>query len=253
MHDVLSACMRPELLALGALLGLQDEREPQRVTKGHFVAARPGKSGTPFAMLSDEAMRDEVEHDISTAGDHTWRNMLRRGAGATYLQILDRVERHLGLECHPRGAIEAREARIAGCALQRTLAQLSDADRAALLSTLEKITVDCGKRFWMEGGFLAALTASQASGFGVYLAASTVIGGITQVLGVALPFAFYTTMSTVIAVAIGPLGWTALGLAAAHKTGAPNLRKLMLAVLFVAAKRAAHANNVPFILPRPVG
>ncbi len=38
--------------------------------------------------------------------------------------------------------------------------------------------------------------------------ASTVVGGLTSILGITLPFAFYTSMSTVLAVVTGPIGWT---------------------------------------------
>ena len=40
-----------------------------------------------------------------------------------------------------------------------------------------------------------ALTVAQLSGFGVYLAASTIVGAMTHAAGTTLPFAFYTGMS----------------------------------------------------------
>ena len=38
--------------------------------------------------------------------------------------------------------------------------------------------------------------------------ASTVVGGLTSILGITLPFVFYTSMSTVLSVITGPIGWT---------------------------------------------
>ena len=88
-----------------------------------------------------------------------------------------------------------------------------------------------------QGGVLAALAAAQLSGFGVYLAASTAVGAITGILGIALPFPFYVGMAKAIAVIIGPIGWAALGIAAFYKLGSPNMKKLLPAVLFIAAER----------------
>lgn len=58
---------------------------------------------------------------------------------------------------------------------------------------------------------LAAITAAQASGFGVYLLASFTVGAISGALGLAVPFAFYTGMSSAISIIIGPIGFLVLG------------------------------------------
>lgn len=53
---------------------------------------------------------------------------------------------------------------------------------------------------------LTTIGAAQLSGFGVYLLASSTVGTISGALGVTLPFAFYTGMSQIISIAIGPVG-----------------------------------------------
>jgi hypothetical protein len=53
---------------------------------------------------------------------------------------------------------------------------------------------------------LQLLGAAQLSGFGAYLLASNTIGAFTSLVGVSLPFAFYTGMSLVISVVIGHAG-----------------------------------------------
>jgi len=58
----------------------------------------------------------------------------------------------------------------------------------------------------------AGLIAAQTSGFGIYYAASTALGFVTHAVGVSLPFAVYTGMSSTIAVLIGPIGWLSAGL-----------------------------------------
>lgn len=53
---------------------------------------------------------------------------------------------------------------------------------------------------------LATIGIAQASGFGVYVLASSAVGAITSAVGITAPFAFYTAMSSVIKIAIGPIG-----------------------------------------------
>jgi hypothetical protein len=53
---------------------------------------------------------------------------------------------------------------------------------------------------------LAGIGAAQLSGFGIYLLASSTVGAISSLVGVTLPFAFYTGMSSAIGIAIGPIG-----------------------------------------------
>ncbi|MRX62598.1 hypothetical protein [Maribacter luteus] len=54
---------------------------------------------------------------------------------------------------------------------------------------------------------LTTIGAAQLSGFGVYMLATSTVGALTSALGVTLPFAFYTSMSKVISIAIGPVGF----------------------------------------------
>jgi uncharacterized protein YaaW (UPF0174 family) len=86
----------------------------------------------------------------------------------------------------------------------------------------------------LTGGTMAA---AKASGFGVYLMASTVLGGLTSALGITLPFAVYMGMSQMIALAIGPVGWLALFGGLAFTLNQPNWQRLTLAVVYVSMIR----------------
>ena len=71
-----------------------------------------------------------------------------------------------------------------------------------------------------------ALTAAQLSGFSIYLLATTSLATITSVIGVTLPFAAYTMMSTAIAVIIGPAGWIGAGSFRHMETHRPELQEI---------------------------
>jgi uncharacterized protein YaaW (UPF0174 family) len=89
-----------------------------------------------------------------------------------------------------------------------------------------------------SASIFAALTASQLSGFGIYLLATTSLGALTGVIGITLPFAVYTAMTTAIAVIIGPVGWIGAGLFALWALSGPNYKKLIPAILYVCALRS---------------
>ncbi len=76
--------------------------------------------------------------------------------------------------------------------------------KAQLITEAEKNGLDKSQIASISA--LASIGAAQLSGFGIYLLASSTVGAITGLVGVTLPFAFYTTMSSVISFAIGPLG-----------------------------------------------
>ncbi|MFH7243518.1 MAG: hypothetical protein ACHWZW_11770 [Spirulina sp.] len=91
----------------------------------------------------------------------------------------------------------------------------------------------------LEGLLLTggAIAAARASGFGVYLMASTALGGLTSALGITLPFAVYMGMSQVLALALGPVGWLALLGGLAFSLNQPHWRRLILAVMYVSVLR----------------
>ncbi|OKH46113.1 hypothetical protein NIES30_17600 [Phormidium tenue NIES-30] len=88
-----------------------------------------------------------------------------------------------------------------------------------------------------------ALAAARASGFGVYLIASTILGGLTSTLGITLPFAAYMGMSQVIALTIGPVGWLALFGGLAFTLNQPNWQRLTLGVVYVSVIRNTPARG----------
>jgi hypothetical protein len=57
----------------------------------------------------------------------------------------------------------------------------------------------------------AVLGAAQASGGAVYIASTTALGFLTHGVGITLPFAVYTGVTSTIAFVIVPVGWLAAG------------------------------------------
>lgn len=95
---------------------------------------------------------------------------------------------------------------------KRELDQMKPEELEAFYMSLEKQGLTRAQVTSISG--LATIGAAQASGFGVYVLASSTVGAIASVVGVTLPFAFYTGLSTAISYAIGPLGFLVLGYSA---------------------------------------
>jgi hypothetical protein len=90
---------------------------------------------------------------------------------------------------------------------------------------------------------LAALGAAQASGFGVYLGATTALGFVSHAIGVTLPFAVYTGMSSTIAFLIGPVGFLAAGAWLGWSLTGPEWTRVLRGLLHIVAMRAKYEYN----------
>jgi hypothetical protein len=79
----------------------------------------------------------------------------------------------------------------------------------------------------------ASIVAAQASGFGVYQMATTVMGMASSAAGVTIPFIGYMALTKAIFFAIGPLGWAALGASTLHKLTKPKYSEMVAIVAWM--------------------
>lgn len=160
----------------------------------------------------------------------------RAGSRDSYESVVRDVSEKLGAPPLAEGLSLAEMERIAiGKALEKTLAEASPEKRRALLAEIGKGQGQGAAAIVTTTG---ALVLANLSGFGLYVAASTAVGALTSALGIVLPFAVYTGMSSVLATLIGPVGWAAVGLWALVKFLNPNYKKTIPSVLAIAAVRA---------------
>jgi uncharacterized protein YaaW (UPF0174 family) len=95
-----------------------------------------------------------------------------------------------------------------------------------------------GRGFGGPATTLGLLGAAQASGFGVYMASTTALGFLTHAVGVTLPFAVYSGMTSTIAFVIGPAGWLAVGGWGAWKLVQPRWKKMIPGLIYISAVNA---------------
>lgn len=241
LGPVLARMSDPHILALASVLGLHDPKRPNEPTYGHRVASKAGNEAHAFLKLSRSDQSAEVEREISTAAGHTVMNLVRGGKGISYPEVVGDVAKRLKLEIDEDFNVQDVEARIVQAVLSKMVNAMTSEQREELASKLDEISAKQGGVPWKAKGTLAALTTAKLSGFGIYLAASTAVGGLTSLLGVTLPFALYLGMSKMIAIITGPVGWAAFGLG---WLGAPNMKKLVPSVVMIAAARHAPDDEV---------
>ena len=85
------------------------------------------------------------------------------------------------------------------------------------------------------------LAFAEAAGFSLYTASSTALSVVSSGLGITLPFAAYTGLSTILSWFTGPAGWiVAIGWLGWKLTG-PELKKILPAVIYLINVRAREA------------
>jgi uncharacterized protein YaaW (UPF0174 family) len=100
---------------------------------------------------------------------------------------------------------------------------LSEEQRKQVIkdSALNKLS-DSQKSAIIAGSWTVAVatisTTALISGFAFYTTMSSVVATCASVIGVTLPFAAYSGMSTVVGIISGPVGWTIIGIGAVGTT-----------------------------------
>ena len=101
-------------------------------------------------------------------------------------------------------------------AITQELRQLPHEQREAVVRDLRLDSLSgevVTKALLAAGGPLASMAALSTAGFGAYLALTTIIHAVaTTVLGITLPFAFYTPATSALSLLTSPVGWLLAGL-----------------------------------------
>lgn len=211
VENLLAIASDEEKRNLAAIVGLKDVEAPDRLCL---------------------AIRSAGSHSVAAA----YRELRGREPGATYEVVASDVARKLGCRNLAKTASIADVERAAiEVAYAKLLEHAAPAERTALVSSVVKDQDSSVTGLATAAG---ALTVAHLSGFGLFTAASSSVAALTGALGVTLPFAAYTGLSTVLATVTGPIGWAALAGWAVHKFGAANYRITIPAVLAVSAIRA---------------
>ena len=95
------------------------------------------------------------------------------------------------------------------------------------------------------------LGLAQAAGFSLYTSSATALSFLSGSIGVTLPFAAYTGLSTFLSVVTGPLGWIAMGGLTGWMLTSPEWRKLTFPIVCIINSRARRTEFPEWPVGRP--
>ncbi|WP_300435919.1 hypothetical protein [Christiangramia sp.] len=132
----------------------------------------------------------------------------------TYGEILQKIIKHYNLP-GTNSSVKKMEEQILLHKFQENYDKLSPEEKKKFQDQLNKVleNQNLENSQLASLGTVGALALAELSGMGLYIMASTLVGGLTSLLGITLPFAFYTGMSSFLAFVTGPVGW-AIGIGA---------------------------------------
>ncbi len=180
-----------------------------------------------------------LEKELRLCGGNSIANVYRGGIGVEYDEIVRDVAKELKVKNRDGKTTLELEELITEAYITDLLENLDEEGKEALLKAIAAQAESQGLDISFSGelGAAATIMAINASGFGAYLFATTAVGAITSAIGVTLPFAFYTTMTSAMSVLSGPVGWIAIAGTLTYKLCSPSMKKMIPAVVLVGGYR----------------
>jgi hypothetical protein len=123
------------------------------------------------------------------------------------------------------GELNRLESLLFSLILQRAYESLSPSQKSEFEKELARTLYDQDVGYKIKSGGVAALMVTgELAGFSAYTALSTLIH--TMTMGSA-GFGVYTTASSLLSYALGPIGWSTLAGYFVYRSGAPKLKQLL--------------------------
>ncbi len=169
----------------------------------------------------------------------------------TYEDILREVAKKYEVEVSRCDSVAEIEKRIIQKLLAVAWEKMTPEQREKIEREIRKAVEKEGginkKAILAAGGYYAFLTSAQLSGFGIYLAATTLLGMITNAIGITLPFFIYTSLTKAISIIIGSPGWIIGGILFLLGLKQPNYKILLPAISYVALLRYKYEEEKSFL------
>lgn len=129
----------------------------------------------------------------------------------SYKQILEKICEKREIKFNHSNSVYEIEQKILENKFNAIYNSLSIEDKKKFDEEIQKIAKQRGINADQAKSISAigTLAGANLAGFGLYIMASTLVGGLTSAIGLTLPFAFYTGMSSVLSIITGPVGWIA--------------------------------------------
>ena len=160
----------------------------------------------------------------------------------SYSSILEKIKNKLKITENSKSDNDIEKA-IAIKVLNDALSKMSIEQKNQFEKEIIKISDKENGYSYKVGTVFSALTAAQVSGFGVYLLATSTLSTLSGIIGISLPFAAYTGLSSAISVIIGPVGWIGAGLFTLWKINDVNFNKIIPSVIYISWLREKYSDE----------
>lgn len=174
---------------------------------------------------------------LCQAGGHSVRNFMR-GCGVGYQEIVTDALSKLKISDAGKLDVVQQEQRIVQTLFKQVTESMTDEQLAEFEQKIKEEANKHGVSYTgqlLSGGALAGVSVA---GFAPFLMATTTVGALTGFLGITLPFAFYTGMTSLMGFVIGPPGWIALIGWAGYTAGNTNYKKTIPSIALISSVRS---------------
>lgn len=216
-----------------------------------------GEGSSETDLMGPEIDAQSIQGEVLKGFYSVWQRPFRDASNTEYHAVVAQVARDIGI---PKDTIGDRptfslEHEISQFLFMESWDKLTPAQREKLLKELDKrgAITDKAKVATLSGATAIGVlnTAVAISGFAFYTAMSSAIAVTAATAGITLPFAAYAGASTTVGVLCGPVGWAVMGAAALGGlalAGRPKKQKLTALVMQVHALKveALQAAGLPF-------
>ena len=243
LHSVIAAFSDRERANLAAILELDEGSAADDLCE----AFRWLYWSKTRAKLTDKAVRQVgVLRSAIGGNDEGGTSMDDRYPVPAWEDLVTGLARHLKVY-DAQVDITVNELYISQAIIVRALNNMTAAQRkaffdeqAGLETALEHGAGD-DRRLAGPARAATALGLANAAGFSLYAASTTALGFVTHAVGITLPFAAFTGVSSSIAFMIGPVGWLGASAYAFWKATSTNWEKVAPAIIYISNARAARA------------
>ena len=187
-----------------------------------------------------------LSHEIRSFGGHTVANLMRRGQGPSYHTIVCDVAKRLKLRCEEDEPIVAIERRILAHVLKDIYGHLDEEQKQLFVQEVQQY--QCNNSAMVvravEKEDFGELSPKTLTLLSVVIASSVArIMGLTSLVPL-VGGAFANSVSRLIGLLGGPLGWLTTALFSIYEFGGPAYRVTVPCVIHIAMLRIKQANSL---------
>jgi uncharacterized protein YaaW (UPF0174 family) len=164
------------------------------------------------------------------------------GDDLSYFEILNKAKNKLNIQENFKTEKDIERA-ISLKVLKDALSKMTNEQKIKFEKEIINIANKEKGNNYTTGSMIAALTAANLSGFGVYLLATTTLSTLSGIIGITLPFAAYTALTSSLAFLTGPVGWLGAGLFTLWKFTDTNYDRLIPAIIYIHWLREKYTNT----------